>query len=159
MNTMGELWSSVGRLRFKRLSIFVHAKLEWIYSKIRLKTVVDALVMRARMVRRLFHRIGVLIVNLLLWARILTDEPESDDEDVERAVRPHPPIAPGAEPGSFVHVDNGAAVILRIAGGEKIKIQKEKHNNTIIPNAQWSLGRAIDVESAVMRSERLKKAS
>ena len=72
---------------------------------------------------------------------------------------PQPPAAPGAEPGSFVHVDNGAAVILRIAGGEKLKIQKEKHNHNIIPHAQWSLGKAIDVESAVMRSERLKKAS
>ena len=111
------------------------------------------------MVRRLFHRIGVLIVNLLLWARILTEEPESDEEDVERAVRPKPPAAPGAEPGSYVHVDNGAAVILRIAGGEKLKLQKEKNNHTITPHAKWSLGKAIDVESAVMRSERLKKAS
>ena len=146
-------------MRFGRLLAHTHAKFEFIYNKTRLKAVVDTLTMRARMVRRLFNRIGVLIVNLLLWARILTDEPESDEEDVERAVHPQPPAAPGAEPGSFVNVDNGAAVILRIAGGEKLKLQKEKHNHTITPHAQWSLGKAIDVESAVMRSERLKKAS
>ena len=62
-------------------------------------------------------------------------------------------------PGSFVHVDGGDSVILRIAGGEKLKLQKEKNNHAITPHAKWSLGKAIDVESAVIRSERLKKAS
>jgi hypothetical protein len=116
--------------------------------------------MRARMVRRLFHRIGVLIVNLLLWARILTDEPESDDEDVERAVRAQPPAVPGAEPGSYVNLDAENAM-LRIAGGEKLCLRKERDCNALEPvHVQWSLGKTIDIEAALRCSKtNSKKAS
>ena len=151
-------WSSSVRLRFRQLSAHTRAKLEFIYNKTRLKAVVDTVVMKIRVMRRLLQRIKAIIIHIMLWANILEEDTDSE-EDVERAVRAQPPAAPGAEPGSYVHVDNGAAVILRIAGGEKLKLQKEKHNHTITPHAQWSLGKAIDVESAVMRSERLKKAS
>ena len=139
--------------------MLVHAKLEFIYNKTRLKAVVDTVVMKIRVMRRLLQRLKAIIFSLIMWIWILEPDADSEEEDVERAVRAQPPAAPGAEPGSFVHVDGGDSVILRIAGGEKLKLQKEKNNHAITPHAKWSLGKAIDVESAVIRSERLKKAS
>ncbi len=139
--------------------MLVHAKIEFIYNKTRLKAVVDTVVMKIRVMRRLLQRIKAIIIHIMLWANILEEDTDSE-EDVERAVRAQPPAVPGAEPGSFVHVDGGDSVILRIAGGEELKLPTERNNTHITPHAKWSLGKTIDFEAALRCSKaNSKKAS
>ena len=139
--------------------MLVHAKFELIYYKSRLKAAVDTIVMKIRVMRRLLQRLKAIIIYIMLWAKILEEDTDSE-EDEERAVRAQPPAVPGAEPGSFVHVDGGDSVILRIAGGEKLKLPTERNDTHITPHAKWSLGKTIDFEAALSCSKaNSKKAS
>ena len=124
--------------------MLVHAKFELIYYKSRLKAAVDTIVMKIRVMRRLLQRLKAIIIYIMLWAKILEEDTDSE-EDEERAVRAQPPAVPGAEPGSFVHVDGGDSVILRIAGGEKLKLPTERNDTHITPHAKWSLSKSIDI--------------
>ena len=152
-------YSSAVRPRFRRLLMLVHAKFELIYYKSRLKAAVDTIVMKIRVMRRLLQRLKAIIIYIMLWAKILEEDTDSE-EDEERAVRAQPPAVPGAEPGSFVHVDGGDSVILRIAGGERLKLPTERNDTHITPHAKWSLGKTIDFEAALRCSKaNSKKAS
>ena len=152
LHIMGKLWSSAVKPRFRQLSEHTRAKFELIYYKSRLKAVVDTVVMKIRVMRRLLQRIKAIIIHIMLWAKILEEDTDSE-EDVERAVRPQPPAAPGATPGSFVHVDGGDSVILRIAGGEKLKLPTERNDTHIMPHTKWSLSKSIDMASLAPRKK------
>ena len=67
--------------------------------------------MKIRVMRRLLQHIKAIIFSLIMWAWILEPDADSEEEDVERAVRAQPPAVPGAEPGSFVHVDGGDSIV------------------------------------------------
>ena len=145
-------YSGAVRPRFRRLLMLVHAKIEFIYNKTRLKAVVDTIVMKIRVMRRLLQRLKAIIIYIMLWAKILEEDTDSE-EDVERAVRAQPPAVPGAEPGSFVHVDGGDSVILRIAGSEKLKLPTERNDTHIMPHTKWSLSKSIDMASLAPRKK------
>ena len=153
-------YRSAVKPRFRQLSAHTRAKLEFIYHKTRLKAVVDTAVMKIRVMRRLLQRLKAIIFAFITWIWILQPDADSEEEDEERAVRAQPPAVPGAEPGSFVHVDGGDSVILRIAGGEKLKLPTERNDTHITPHAKWSLGKTIDFEAALRCSKaNSKKAS
>jgi len=109
--------------------------------------------MKIRVMRRLLQRLKAIIIYIMLWAKILEEDTDSEEEDVERAVLAQPPTAPGAEPGSFVHVDGGDSVILRIAGGEELKLPTERNNTHITPHTKWSLSKSIDMASLAPRKK------